>query len=417
MKSRSMSFRGCLVAWLLVLLASVALFFAAVLEREPLVSRDETISPTSISEARRLLAQNDPRRLRGGEERTAVIPVGLLDAGINHLASRGLGARAALMVVGRRAELRLTARLPGLRDALYVNLRAVLAEAEGEPRIVSAAIATLSIPPSVAEMFVACAIRAAGAGNEWKTVRQALRGIDFDAAEGVVAVRYVWQPDLLKQARSLAFTTQDMARIQAAQEALAALLDHHSPRVRLPLGRVLVPLLTCCGTPTPERGRAALLVLANHLAGSNLAQVLPAARTWPRPRRVKLTLLGRYDSAQHFGISAALAAWAGEPAANAIGLDKELRDARGGSGFSFADLAADRAGTRFGELVAMGSPRLEQALRGTMTDAELAPALDGLPENLSEDEFERRFGDRDSASYRQLSNEIEARLAALPLYR
>jgi uncharacterized protein YfiM (DUF2279 family) len=63
-------------------------------------------------------------------------------------------------------------------------------------------------------------------------------------------------------------------------------------------------------------------------------------------------LLGRYDSAQHFVISAALAAWAGEPAANAIGVYKEIDDSRRGSGFSFADLAADRAGTRFGEVLA-----------------------------------------------------------------
>ena len=32
-----------------------------------------------------------------------------------------------------------------------------------------------------------------------------------------------------------------------------------------------------------------------------------------------------------------------------IGLYKEIEDSRGGSGFSFNDIAADRAGTRFGE--------------------------------------------------------------------
>jgi uncharacterized protein YfiM (DUF2279 family) len=132
---------------------------------------------------------------------------------------------------------------------------------------------------------------------------------------------------------------------------------------------------------------------------------------------LKLILLGRHDSAQHFAVSAALAAWAGEPAANAIGLYKEVEDARGGSGFSFADLAADRAGTRFGELVAEGSPRLDVALRGSLGDSDLAPSLDGLPEALSEAEFQRRYGGRDNPAYRQLLAEIERRLAALPLYR
>lgn len=128
-------------------------------------------------------------------------------------------------------------------------------------------------------------------------------------------------------------------------------------------------------------------------------------------------MLGRYDSAQHFGVSAALAAWAGEPAANAIGVYKEIDDSRHGSGFSFADLAADRAGTRFGELVVADSPRLEQALRGPLRDADLVPALAGLPEYLPEAEFRRRYGNADNAAYRRLSTDIEDRLAALPLYR
>ena len=112
-----------------------------------------------------------------------------------------------------------------------------------------------------------------------------------------------------------------------------------------------------------------------------------------------------------------MAAWAGEPAANAVGLFKEIQDSRGGSGFSFADLAADRAGTRFGELVAGGSPRLRYALRSTLTDSELAPSLDGLPEPFSAADFEQRFGSGDNAAYRQVTTEIERRLAALPLYR
>ena len=153
------------------------------------------------------------------------------------------------------------------------------------------------------------------------------------------------------------------------------------------------------------------------IAGKNLAQLLPQARSWPRPRRLTLTLLGREDSAQHFGISAALAIWAGEPAAKAIGMYKEIDDSRGGSGFSFADLAADRAGTRFGELLVESSAHLHAALRGTLSDADLLASPAGLPESLSEADFRRRFGDGDNLAYRELASEIERRLTALPLYR
>ncbi|HNH24721.1 MAG TPA: hypothetical protein PK261_06995, partial [Accumulibacter sp.] len=106
-----------------------------------------------------------------------------------------------------------------------------------------------------------------------------------------------------------------------------------------------------------------------------------------------------------------------EPAANAIGLYKEIDDSRGGSGFSFAALAADRAGTLFGERLIGRSSQLDAALAGPLTDADLLPSLSAFPEGFSAAEFKAQFGDRDSPAYRRLNDEIERRLAELPLYR
>jgi hypothetical protein len=159
------------------------------------------------------------------------------------------------------------------------------------------------------------------------------------------------------------------------------------------------------------------LVGAAYLAERNLAALIPEAAGWPRPRRVDLTLAGRYDSAQHFVISAALAAWAGEPLAEAIGVYKELADASHGYGFSFADLAADRAGTAFGERIVGRSPALAQLLAGPIADADLLPPLDGLPEFLRQREFRQRYGGPGNPAYDKLIADIERRIIALPLYR
>ena len=83
-----------------------------------------------------------------------------------------------------------------------------------------------------------------------------------------------------------------------------------------------------------------------------------------------VTLQQRWDYPLHFLISALVAAEAGTPLADAVGLWKELTDARrGGSGFSFEDLAADRAGTRFGELAIRDPARLQARI--TQQRAEL----------------------------------------------
>jgi hypothetical protein len=52
-----------------------------------------------------------------------------------------------------------------------------------------------------------------------------------------------------------------------------------------------------------------------------------------------------------------------------------------------------------------------------MSDSDIIPMTEDLPESKNEAEFRRRFGDVDGAAYRKMMNEIEQRLAALALYR
>ena len=94
--------------------------------------------------------------------------------------------------------------------------------------------------------------------------------------------------------------------------------------------------------------------------------------------------------------------------------------ARRGSGFSFSDIAADRAGTRFGELAttpSTGIQRLQQMLARGLQEADLLPDVRDLPEFMAEAEFQRRFGGIGQPAYLEMIGEIERRIAALPLYR
>ncbi|HEX2011361.1 MAG TPA: hypothetical protein VJN44_10520, partial [Roseateles sp.] len=144
--------------------------------------------------------------------------------------------------------------------------------------------------------------------------------------------------------------------------------------------------------------------------------LLPAARDWPRPA-LEFGLHGRPDFPMHWLISAALAAQAGGPLADAVGIYKEIADTRDGSGFSFNDIAADRAGSRLGQLAVREPRRLQQRLAAGVAEPELLPDVSDLPEFLSAAEFRRRYGDTGSAAYRAMMGEIEARLDAQALLR
>lgn len=408
--------RGLLV-FLLVLAGGAFALLLMVTDGRPLVERGEAISPDAVAQARRLLLTNDPRRMRPGEQRRVAVPATLIDDATNYLASRVLHGRGALVMGEDMAEIRLTRRIPLPIMDRFLNLRAVVNEAAGEPRIAAAALGSTAIPARLAEFALAAAVRAFGYEREWTLARGAVRQLTFEPGRHAVIIDFVWAPELLDRARSLAVAPADLPRFQQAQTALAALLDHHRPGAVVPLTSVLAPMLAVNDRQPPEQRRVALLVLAFHLAGKNLANIIPDASRWPRARPVTLTLANREDSAQHFVISAALAAWAGEPAADAIGLYKELDDARYGSGFSFADLAVDRAGTRFGELLTRQPERIDALMQRALGDADLLPPLAELPEYLSEREFRKRFGGPGSSTFQKAVEEIDRRIATVPLYR
>jgi len=407
-----------LLKWLLLALLVALLLVAAlawtVLDEAPLVARDTALSPEAVAQARQLFASHDPRRLRPGQRGIAVIPASLLDQGASHLAGRFLKARAAIQLTDAGLELRLTRPLLGGRR--HLNFQAVLVAPAGNPRLASARFGALALPTPWVTGSADRIAELAGYAREWQLLRQTVRHVALDPAAARVAIAYVWAPEILSRARAIALSGSDLARLREAQAALALeLAQVRGPES--PLLPVLRRLLPAAGDDRHERRRAGLLVLAAYLAEKSLTSVAPEASQWPRPPGRRLTLGGRHDLAQHFAASAALAAWADEPVADVIGLYKELQDARQGSGFSFVDLAADRAGSRFGELVARRDERLDGALATALADADLLPDLAGLPEYLQEAEFRRRYGGPGQPDYQRLEDEINRRLAGLALYR
>ncbi|HET9371128.1 MAG TPA: hypothetical protein VFO19_12800, partial [Vicinamibacterales bacterium] len=91
-----------------------------------------------------------------------------------------------------------------------------------------------------------------------------------------------------------------------------------------------------------------------------------------------------------------------------------------GSGFSFADLAADRAGTTFGLRATATEPNargLQARIEAGFAESDMMPAVNGLPENMSEADFRQRYRGVRSPEYTRMLDEIERRIAALPIFQ
>ena len=406
-----------LITWLAAALLAVLLALAALLliaiDRQPLVERSTAISPIAIAQARQLLSRHDPRQQASGEIATVAIPANLIDEGVNYLAGRYLRGRGAFVLSEEAGEFRVTLPIVGQR---YLNFRASLRPGEGMPGVDQARLGGIAVPGPLVDALIAKAVAAAGLSREWQVATRSIQQFAIDAASATVSITYVWEPLILDHARAIALSPEKVRQLRAAHLALAALLSHRAPGSIVSLAEILHAALPHASDPVGH-GRAVLFVLASQLARVDLATFVPAARAWPRIRWVRITLAGRHDLAQHFVISATLAAWSGEPVADAIGLYKELDDARRGSGFSFVDLAADRAGTRFGEILARNPERLAERLAAGLSERDLLPAIGGLPEYLNAERFRNDYESPDSPQFKAMSRDIENRLSSLPLYR
>lgn len=174
------------------------------------------------------------------------------------------------------------------------------------------------------------------------------------------------------------------------------------------------------GGGTPDANRAAFAALALLVAPERATQIFaPAAEraaacgAGPGMFAPDTTLHGRPDLAKHWALSAALGAVIGDDAGTALGEWKELADSDGGSGFSFVDLAADRAGLRAARAAIDPERAAASAATLARADAEaLLPArLTGGPEGLTEAQFRARFGSLDADRYTDAVALIDRELA------
>jgi hypothetical protein len=397
-----------------------AIIYLAI-DASPNINRAAEITPASIERAKRILDQNDPRKLKPGVRRTISVRESDLDHAANYLARQYAGGGARVELKRGSAHVGASLRVPALPVGIYLNLETELAESGSLAQVDSLRLGRLAIPGWLANWLIPRLLATVIEEADLRSFRRVIKKVSLN--DDRVALTYEWQADLPDKLRTVLLPAEDQERLRIYQQRLTE-VSKTLKAANVSLTELLVPLFTLAeersnGANGVTENRAVILLLALYANGRDVTNIVPNAKTWPRPPRHGVLLNGRADLAKHFIVSCALAAKAGGPLSDAVGLYKELADAREGSGFSFNDIAADRAGTRFGEYAAdPGSARkLQQRSRAGISERHVMPATHDLPEFMPEREFIRRFGGVDAPAYNKMMAEIERRIAALPLYR
>ncbi|MET0520119.1 MAG: hypothetical protein ABW005_14950 [Burkholderiaceae bacterium] len=405
----------------LAALAALLVAAALAIQTGPRLAPAAPTSAADVLRAREFLRANDPRRGEPGQPRRLEIGERELNLLLAHLALRRPDTLVELRLQPGLALLSASAALPGAGGFGWLNVDARLRETASLPAIDSLRIGRLPVPAWLAEAVLRRALQRWQAHGELQLAGELVQHIGFDAQR--LRLNYRWQADSLERALAALWPLDEQRRMQAYEARLGALGAAHAQDESISLAALLPPMFalarerTAQGQPAAAENRAALLTLALHVNGRRWGSVMPAARDWPAPRPLLLTLAGREDFPMHLLVSAALALEGGGPLADAIGIDKELADTRGGSGFSFNDIAADRAGTRLGLLARKDPERLQRALVPGLAERDFMPAVDDLPEFMSEQAFLERYGGVGAPAYREMMAMIEARLDSIALLR
>ncbi|MFO1320071.1 MAG: hypothetical protein U1F52_10680 [Burkholderiales bacterium] len=400
------------------LVAGALVWFA--IDREALIDRTATVSAEQVGRAKRLLAQHDPRRLKPGDRRAMVLSQQDVDTVLNYVLQQAAHGSSRVVLQPGFADVAITVPLPSNPIGRYANVRAEIMETDGPPHLQTLSIGRITLPGFLQDLVLSRAVEHFGVADQAALLAKLVRHASFGPRSVRVVVE--WQDHTTERLRAAVVSDDEAGRLRVYHDAIAE-MSSRQETATMSLPTLLAPLMAIADTRSRQgnaaaENRAVLIAVTAYVTGGGIELLVPDARRWNPLTTREVALAGRDDFAKHFIVSAMLAATAGTPLANAAGLYKELDDSRGGSGFSFNDIAADAAGTQFGRLAVADEASaiaLQKRVAAGVGEADIMPPVTDLPEFMPEQEFVARFGGVGAPKYQEMMAEIDRRVTALAI--
>lgn len=343
----------------------------------------------------------------------------------NYLLNRYSKSAADLDFKNNELRFKVTMTLPENSLGKYLNISFRLGNVEGNdlPVITKFKTGKLLLPAKLAAFVIDTIIQHSSLNEYFILATRPIKAVKIDAEK--LTITYYPNKDTLIQARNFLTHTGDNSTLNIYQQKLADIVAKHDPAWRLSLADLLRPLFELAYQRSTlesaiDENRVVISAINDYVNKNENKKLLAMSDPTPTAgQQYAAFLYKRIDLAQHFIGSAALTASVNKQAAQIAGEEKELSDAHGGSGFSFIDLAADKAGTRFGEM-ATSSPenarKMQKAMSGIKDYSDFMPDPRDLPEHMNEADFKQRFESVNSPVYQEILKQIDARISATPIY-
>ena len=416
-------FRICLLLLCVFTLISILLLVFSISDT-PEVELDWTLTHDDIVRAKKIL--HEGAKIKPDEITTIELSHADITLTANYLLNRYTKSAAAVSLKNNKLTFNITATLPNNRLGKYLNItiRFGIEENAPLPSITKFKAGKLMIPAKLAETFLEFGIKHSGLDNYFILATKPIKYINISSEK--LTISYISSVQTLITARNVLTRTDNTPELNIYEKQIIDIIKQHDPNWRLSLAELLKPLFATAYQQSTldtaiTENRLVIMAVNDYVNKKAAKELLPI--TSPEAiqgKHYSAFLYKRIDLAQHFIGSAALTASGNNQVAKVLGEDKELNDAKRGSGFSFIDLAADKAGTRFGE-IATSNPETAKDLQLFMSQirdySDFMPDPRDLPEKMTETEFIARFGSIQSPAYQTMVKSIDERIATMSLYQ
>ena len=424
----------CAILLLLLFLCLSAALILVALEKEPRVPAQPPADSITVADAKTFVKRIKIQFESAGEDGTTLA---VTELELDQLSQLGAHTfkwlRTNVDIDGATINTAASIQLPQNPLGRYLNLGAHIQQSDEGMVVDRLSMGSMSVPGG---WLLSLSARLADVLLRDKNASLLLSGISGIAVAGDTVLISLSPPPNVKAHLKQAVRTLQKLRLPAGeQERVVHYYDVLSEQGALHDGRnqslaaYLQPLMAdaakrSIGASAIAENRAAIWALILYFSDGGfemlIGKVVSSERDLVRSPS-DVTLAGRRDLMAHFLSSAAVTLATEQGISIAAGEFKELLDSgNGGSGFSFVDVAADRAGVEFATLATASEAQarqLQQELGVSNSEVSFFPDTTGLPEGLSGEQFRQLYGDVESERYLQALANIDRRIAQLLIYR
>lgn len=409
----------CVLA--VVILCTMIVFFG--IGNTPDIELGWSLSQDDMVRAKKILHEGS--KTRPDELGTIELSKDDLNLAANYLLNRYSKSAVQISLKENKLKFIVTMTLPENKIGKYLNITFRLGNLNGNPlpSITKFKAGILLLPASLAGYIIDIVIRHSSLNEYFILATRPVKAVKIDSEK--ITITYFSNQETLAQARSFLTRSDNNPVRDIYQQKLADIIAHHDPKWRLSLADLLKPLFELAYQRSTletaiEENRMIITVINDYVNKQETQRFLSVLTSkWGTDQHYSAFLYKRIDLAQHFMGSAAITASVNGQISQVMGEEKELRDAESGSGFSFVDLAADKAGTYFGEM-ATSSPdtarHIQKAMSGIKDYSDFMPDPRDLPESMDHPEFIKRYQAVNSMAYQEILRQIDLRIMAAPIY-